>query len=402
MISYRARWVLPIVAPPIRNGWVAVDDGRIVDVGGGAPPPGECVDAGRVAVMPGLVNAHTHLELSHLRGQIPPAAEFTAWVRQVIASRRSQPDATPKAIVDGIGSGIREVLECGTSVVGDISNTLLTFGPLAMSPLAGVVFYELIRFNTTDPEDVVEQAQRAIDALPISLTVRANLAAHAPYSVAPGVFRAMMANMDPDAEERCSVHLAESREEVEFIRSGTGPWRGLLEELGSWDPSWVASGRTPVEYLDDCGFLHERLLAVHGVQMTGADLTCLAGRGVTLVTCPRSNVHTGAGVPPIAEFYASGVRLAVGTDSLASAPDLNVFAELREMRLLAPTVPAGRLLASATFEGARALGFDNEFGTIAAGKSARLIAVEMPAGVEDVEEYLVSGIQPGQIHWVES
>src|SRR6185295_13447292 len=93
---------------------------------------------------------------------------------------------------------------------------------------------------------------------------------------------------------------------------------------------------------------------------------------------------------------------AVGTDSLASAPDLNVFAELREMRRLAPTVPASRLLASATYEGARALGFDSEFGTIAAGKSARLISVEMPAAVEDVEEYLVSGVEPDRVRWLES
>jgi cytosine/adenosine deaminase-related metal-dependent hydrolase len=271
-----------------------------------------------------------------------------------------------------------------------------------MSPLAAVVFYELIRFNTTDPEEVVEQAQRAIDALPISVTVRPYLAAHAPYSVAPGVFRAIKANIDPDAQERCSVHLAESREEVEFIRAGTGPWRALLEELGSWDPSWVAPGRTPVEYLDDCGFLHERLLAVHGVQMTRADLACLARRGVTLVACPRSNAHTGAGAPSIADFYDSGVRVVIGTDSLASTPDLNVFAELREMHRLAPSVPAARLLDSATRQGARALGFDDELGTIQPGKLARLIAVEIPAGVADVEEYLVSGIEPDQVRWLES
>src|SRR4029453_9354945 len=126
-----------------------------------------------------------------------------------------------------------------------------------------------------------------------------------------------------------SGHLAESREEVEFIRSGTGPWRTLLEELGSWDASWAAPGGTPVEFLDGCGFLDSRLLAVHGVQMTRGDLARLAERGVTLVTCPRSNAHTGAGEPPVADFYASGVRVAIGTDSLASTPDLNVFSELR-------------------------------------------------------------------------
>ena len=117
-------------------------------------------------------------------------------------------------------------------------------------------------------------------------------------------------------------------------------------------------------------------------------------RGTTLVACPRSNGHTGAGAPPIEDFYNYGVQVAVGTDSLASAPDLNVFAELATMRALAPTVSAGALLDSATRQGARALGFDADYGTIEPGKSARLIAVEIPPDTVDVEEYLVSGVEP--------
>jgi cytosine/adenosine deaminase-related metal-dependent hydrolase len=155
-----------------------------------------------------------------------------------------------------------------------------------------------------------------------------------------------------------------------------------------------------VQYLDDCGFLHGRVLAVHGVQMSRHDLARLAAHGTTLVTCPRSNGHTGAGAPPLADFYASGVRVAVGTDSLASAPDLNVFAELATMRALAPHVPAAALLESATREGARALGLDADFGSIEPGKRARLLAVAIPPDMDDVEEYLLSGIGPEQISWI--
>ena len=198
------------------------------------------------------------------------------------------------------------------------------------------------------------------------------------------------------------MHLSESQAEVEFIRTGGGPWRDLLEELGSWDPAWVTPGGTPVEFLEERGFLDDRLLAVHGVHTTPDDLARLAAHGVTLVACPRSNIHTGAGVPPIEAFYASGVRVAVGTDSLASAPDLNVFAEVAALRRLAPGVPAARLLDSATRQGARALGFDRDFGTIEPGKSARMIAVDIPTGVDDVEEYLVGGIQPGQVRWLDA
>ena len=186
------------------------------------------------------------------------------------------------------------------------------------------------------------------------------------------MFRAIRQAVDRDPFAPCSVHLSESAEEVEFIRTGGGPWRQLLEEVGAWDPAWTAPGVSPVQFLDDSGFLDARVLAVHGVQMTPADLARLAARGATLVTCPRSNGHTGAGAPPIEDFYASGVRVAVGTDSLASAPDLNVFAELATMRALAPSVPASALLDSATIEGARALGFDADYGTIEPGKRARL------------------------------
>jgi 5-methylthioadenosine/S-adenosylhomocysteine deaminase len=136
------------------------------------------------------------------------------------------------------------------------------------------------------------------------------------------------------------------------------------------------------------------------VQLSDASLTRLAEIGCTLVTCPRSNQWVGAGVPPIARFYASGVRVAVGTDSLASVGDLNLFAELKTMRWLAPDIPARRLLESATLVGARALGVGDEIGSIEAGKACELIAIALPQDVGDVEEYLVNGIEPRQIGWV--
>ena len=152
--------------------------------------------------------------------------------------------------------------------------------------------------------------------------------------------------------------------------------------------------------LDRLGLLTPRLLAVHGTQLDEHEIARLAQAGATIVTCPRSNRWTGAGTPPIEQFYASGVRVAIGTDSLASVEDLNVFAELAAVRRLAPHVPAARILESATIHGAAALGFASEFGTIAPGKRADLIAVRVPSGVEDVEEYLLSGIEPPDIKWL--
>jgi cytosine/adenosine deaminase-related metal-dependent hydrolase len=198
-----------------------------------------------------------------------------------------------------------------------------------------------------------------------------------------------------------SVHLAESREEVQFVDRGDGPWRLFLEEVGVWDPDWQPPGRSPVSYLRDQQFLGPRALAVHGVQTTDADLQVLSALGATLVTCPRSNQRTGAGDPPIASFYASGVRVAVGTDSLASTPDLNLFTELGAVRALAPSVPARTILDSATRQGARALGFGDEYGTIEPGKRAPLLAVTVPPGTDDVEEYLLSGVTAQEIAWIE-
>jgi cytosine/adenosine deaminase-related metal-dependent hydrolase len=148
------------------------------------------------------------------------------------------------------------------------------------------------------------------------------------------------------------------------------------------------------------GFLDDRVLVVHGVQFGEDELKRLVAIGSTLVTCPRGNVRTGAGEPPIEEFFESGVRVAVGTDSLASVPDLNLFAELAEMRRLAPAVPARALLESATIQGARALGFEAEYGTVDAGKRDALVAVALDGYVPHVEEYLVSGIDAGKISWI--
>jgi len=409
LIRYHASWILPITEPPIADGWVVADRGRIVAYGAygavnrRAPSHAETgeVDLGRVAVLPGLVNAHTHLELSYLRDEVPPAAAFVTWIRAVMAARRKRPSLTAPEILDAMDLAIAESIAFGTVLVGDISNTLVSFAALARSRLAAVVFFEVLGFNVDDADALVEHAAREIEALGPTERVRTSLAAHAPYSVGPLVFRAIRKAVDRDPFAPYSVHVAESIEESEFVRHGGGPWRQVLEEVGTWNPAWTAPGVSPVQFLDDSGFVGSRLLAVHGVQMTPADLARLVSRGATLVTCPRSNGHTGAGAPPIEDFYASGVHVAVGTDSLASAPDLSVFAELATLRALAPSVPASRLLASATIEGARALGFDADYGTIEPGKSARLVAVDVPAGTGDVEEYLVSGIHRDQIRWIE-
>jgi cytosine/adenosine deaminase-related metal-dependent hydrolase len=198
------------------------------------------------------------------------------------------------------------------------------------------------------------------------------------------------------------VHLGESRAETQFLRDGSGPFRSLLEEVGAWDAGWIPPGNDAASYAADLGVLDEHMLVVHGAQFGSKELRTLAAKGATLVACPRGNVLTGVGAPPIAAFFESGVRVAVGTDSLASVPDLNVFAELAELRRLAPAVTARALIESATIAGATALGFGADFGTVEAGKRAELIAVRLDRAVSDVEEYLLGGIDKSQVQWVAS
>jgi cytosine/adenosine deaminase-related metal-dependent hydrolase len=400
MVSYTAEWVLPIAGEPIHHGSITVRDGRIAAVHERTDVA--ATDLGRVAIMPALVNAHTHLELSYLRGVIPPTERFLDWIRTIMATRREYPDPEDPRIVDAARAGIAEAKATGTGLIGDISNTLATVPLLREAGMTAQVFYELLRFNASDPEAMTLEARvRADAAASRDGMVRVSLAPHAPYSVSPGLFAAIRADLDAHPGQVSSIHLGESPEEIEFIRNGTGPWRALLQELRVWTEAWEAPGTSPVQYLDRLGFLDRRVLAVHGVQLDGDDLDRLHSLDMTVVACPRSNRYVGVGPPPIEAFYAMNVNVAFGTDSLASVEDLNLFSELAEARRIAPRVQARSLLESATRQGARALGFEDEFGTIEEGKRAQLIAVRLPDGVDDVEEYLVGGIEPSAIMWLD-
>jgi cytosine/adenosine deaminase-related metal-dependent hydrolase len=340
----------------------------------------------------------------------------------MLAARQERSSIDDAAILRAAAQAIQEARATGTALVGDVTNTLATVSALADAGMPAHVFHELIGFGGVDVDEQVASARRAIDAVAGGAVaddavaydavaydaiaegqdIRLSLAPHAPYSVSPALFAAIRRDLDAHAPTVSTVHLGESPEEVEFLKSGAGPWRTLLEDLGVWNDQWEAPQSSPVEYLAEMGLLTASMLAVHGVQFDGADLDRLRTLGVTLVSCPRSNRYVGVGSPPLEAFYAMDVEVAFGTDSLASVDDLNMFSELAEARRIAPKVPARTLLRSATLTGAGALGFGDQFGSIEPGKRAALIAVRVPEGVSDVEEYLVSGIQPSAIQWLMS
>ncbi len=406
MTSFQAAWICPIDRPPIREGLVDVDGGLIVGIrepgtgnrtGSRLPAPGSR-HLGNVVLMPGLVNAHTHLELSWLRDKVPPASRFTDWVKTLFAIR-GRPDAGMSAAqIAPIHEAITELKASGTVAVGDISNSLASSGPMRQAGLDGVIFHELLGFKERD--GALVESTHGARAAATAAGARVSLAPHAPYSTSLELFGAIRAAIKDTPCPIMSVHLGESVEEVELLEKGTGPWRGMLELIGAWRDDWQIPACDPVAYLDRHHLIDDKTLIVHGVQFNDQALSRLAELGATLVTCPRSNQWVGVGYPPIDRFYRAGVKVAVGTDSLASVENLNLFSELKTMRWLAPNVPASKILESATLVGARALDLGEELGSLTPGKRAEMIAVSLPESVERVEEFLLGGIEPSQVQWV--
>lgn len=382
----RARWVLPIARPPIEGGWVSIEDGVIHALGHGRPPAGPVTDLGDTALLPGLVNAHTHLELSCLRGRIPPARSMAAWIRGLMAARRDAPHEDEQRAAAVLA--LAEARASGTVAFGDISNILITGPVLARARTPSVLFHELLGFVPRDTDARVSQAAEAVTRA-ASPPLSPGLAPHAPFSTSPELIAAI-ARESRARRLPMSIHLGESQEEIELLATGRGAFRDLLVDLGAWRDGWVPPGVGPVAYLDALGAIVPGMLAVHATQLDRAALGVLAARRAVIVSCPRSNRWTGVGAPPMDAFYASGATVAFGTDSLASAPTLDLFDELAAARRVS-TVSDAVLLESATRGGAAALGLGEAYGRIAPGLRGPLLAVAVPPGVSDVEQYLVAG-----------
>ncbi len=400
IVRVHARWVVPVVAPLIRDGWIDIDTvrGEVVGLGASASgrraPAGHRIDLGEAVVLPGLVNAHTHLELSYLAGVVAPADDFVAWVRALLAARRANP-ATVTTVAEAAGRAIAAMEASGTAAVGDIGNTDAAVQALAASSLSGVHFREALGFRRAVAARVEAEACHGAAEAQAQLAearntrIAATVAPHAPYSTSAPLIQSLAAGY-PAGQGLSSIHLGESAAEVEFLATGAGPLRTLLDDLGAWDDGWSPPGVSPASYLGALGALHDRLLVVHGTQFSAADLRVIADAGATLVICPRSNEWVGAGVPPVSAAFAAGVRVALGTDSLASVADLNLFAELSAVRALAPGVAASALLRAATLGGAQALRCER-LGALRPGASSRALVRVPPSGGADVEEWLVSG-----------
>lgn len=384
----KAAWIVPVEGPPLRDGWVAVEAGRIVGVGDAAtaPPAGAAPrHLGDAVLLPGLVNAHCHLELSWLAGRVPAADGFVGWVRALVAQRLAERAESAR---EAARAAIAALKASGTVAVGDVSNTLGHLDLLAASGLRAVVFHELLAWDPGRAETAVAAARTRLAAVNPWLAerhVEVRLAAHAPHSTSAALLRALRAAGGP-----ASIHLAESAEERRFLESGGGEWAAFLAERGLGAVAFAPPGCSPVAYLEALGVLHPGLVAAHCVQLDAADVERLARAGTHVALCPRSNRFLGVGLAPVPRLHEAGVALCLGTDSLASAPDLELGAEMAALREAHPTLPAEAIVRMATRGGARALGLF-ELGTLAPGQAAAFALAAAPPGLADPLAFLVSG-----------
>jgi cytosine/adenosine deaminase-related metal-dependent hydrolase len=383
----RASWVVPVCAPPLADGLVAVADGRIAWVGGrhaAGRPEGPLTDLGDGVLCPGLVNAHCHLELSYLAGRLPRDGGFVPWVEALVAERAHE---DPGTVRERAREAIRAAEEAGTVAVGDVSNTLAHLDLLRESRLRAVVFHELLGWDPVRSRAVLEAGEERLAAAASGRDGRVcvRLAAHAPHSVSPPLLRALRERGGP-----ASIHLAESQAETDFLAGGGGDWAAFLERRGLGGVAFEPAGLTPVRYLEALGVLHPGLVAAHCVRVDREDRALLARRDVHVALCPRSNRNLGVGLPPLPDLLADGVRLCLGTDSTASGDSLDLLQDAALLHRAYPRVEPALLVRLATAGGAEALGMP-DLGTLAPGQAAAMAFAAAPAGLSDPCAFLVSG-----------
>jgi cytosine/adenosine deaminase-related metal-dependent hydrolase len=381
--SLRARWVFPVWGPPpLENGLVEITAGRISAV---HDRPGPCtIDLGNAAIIPGLVNAHTHLELSDLAAPLHPNLPFTAWLKAVMAHRRtrahtgtaalsSSDDAFEKQIVE---QGRRESARWGTTLIGDITGAGSSLSVAGTDGPRLVTFLEVLGLA---PERVASQLDRARAHLAEPHGLSRGLSPHAPYSVHPDLVGGLV-DLAVSRRAPVAMHLAETRAELELLADGTGEFLPFLEGVGVWRADAILRGTRPLDYLRELARA-ENALAIHGNYFAADEVDFLAIHpNISVVYCPRTHAFFRHEPHPWRELLKRHVNVALGTDSRASSPDLGLWNELLFLRAHFPDFDPSLLLRLGTWNGAFALGLESESGSLAVGKAADLAVVELAAG----------------------
>jgi cytosine/adenosine deaminase-related metal-dependent hydrolase len=374
MLRLRARSVHPVTAPPIVDGAVLVDDrGVIAAVGPDRhvprPPGARTLEFSDAALVPGLVNTHTHLELTLLAGK-DDERDFAKWIR---ALRALKDATTPEEFSRAAEQGVRDAWAGGVTCVADTGSTGAPLAALARLGGRGICYQEVFGPDPSKCAASIAELAAALERLrPLATDrVRLGVSPHAPYTVSEPLYRAV-ADLARREGLPVAVHLAESRAEGELVRDGTGPFAQALRARGILVS---AHGCSPVQYLLQLGVLERATgwLCIHCVQVDDQDIRILAEAGVAVAHCPRSNRVHGHGTAPFAAFRRAGLRVGLGTDSVVSVGDANLWAEAAAARL--DGEDALRML---TLEGARALGLEGAIGSLEVGKQGDLAVFPPP------------------------
>jgi cytosine/adenosine deaminase-related metal-dependent hydrolase len=317
-------------------------------------------------IVPGLVNAHVHLQLPPLAG---PRA-FVPWLRAVIASRRIATAATD-AVAHTVRA-LRQLLDSGCTAVGEIDSLGTSPAILRQFGVAGRCYQELLGFDVDAGQARAQLQRRRVRG---DRDCPRGWSPHAPYSCSPALLRAASRT-----GAHLAMHVGESEPELELLQSGAGPFRDLLRDLGRWRDPYRAPGLTPVAWLAAQGALHARMLIVHAQHTSPADLARIAAARASVVVCPPTLRYFDRPAPPVDRWLAAGVNVALGTDSAASADGpLSMLATLASARRLWPGIAPEQILTMATHAAARAIGRP-ALGRIASGGRADLCCFRVPAG----------------------
>lgn len=400
-ILHRAPWLVPVARPVLAAGAVAVAGGRILAAGAftelRAGYPGAGVrDHHGCALVPPLVNAHIHLELSHLArtGPNPDPGKFTAWLAGLLA-RREQLGATGKDVAAAARQTLDQQYRSGVIALADIGNTDTSAKLAGDKP--GVLYHFREFLGLT------RDAARKNLAVLAGEPELNRCTAHAPYSTHADLITGLkkrarrLGHLFP-------LHVAESAAENELVSSGSGELKDFLRQRDFWDDSFQPTGidnSGSVRYLHQLGILDEQTLCVHCVHVGREEARLLAESRAKVCLCPGSNRFLGVGRAPVDLFLKHGIQPALGTDSLASNQELSLWREMRLLREDHPDLEPAAIFAMATLGGATALGIEQDYGTLEPGKSANFLAVPLPAGIKapgPLLNYLVTGggaaIQP--------
>lgn len=375
--TYRFGWIIPVDQPPIRHGILRVMAGKIMSVEPANPSAPVDHEYSHLAALPALVNPHTHLEFSLLERPLGHAGmSFSDWIGEVIRYRQSHGENWAEKKKLAIAQGLRESTASGVGLLGEIATLPLPDQAYVHDSCHVITLMELIGLADARIPEL-----QAIAAQHLKSNLSAGLSPHAPYSVHPDVVRSC-AELSAGKKFPVAMHLAETREELELLSQGSGPFRELLDRLGVWNPTAIPPGTTVLDYLQSLAPA-DRTMVIHGNYLSDAEIEFLAQQRErsTVVFCPRTHRYFGHQHYPLTELLSAGVRVVLGTDSRASNPSLNLWHEVEFAAANYPEIPPQQLLRMVTLDAAYALGQEEHFGVLGPGK--RAVAAVVPVSAEN-------------------